>query len=169
MRVLKSGSVRRRHVERHGRLVVGPGLVDVEAGLQVEDGPAVLDGHHAAGGEALAVADAVDLVEDGHGGVAGPQEVGVQRVHVAADLDRSSGGHERLAGHLAAEHTLAVLVGGHAAEDVHLDRFEVEQVHEFVECSHATCIVAETSARGTPSAMACATGPSSSCQTTVHP
>ena len=90
----------------------GPGSCIVEAGLQVEDRLAVLDRHDAAGGEAAAVADAVDLVEDRHGRVAGPQEVGVQRVHEpAAFVDRAGGGDERLAGHLAAEHALAVLVG----------------------------------------------------------
>ena len=51
------------------------------SGLQVEDRLAVLDGDDAAGGERLAVADAVDLVEDRHGRVARAQEVGVQRVH----------------------------------------------------------------------------------------
>ena len=85
----------------------------------------------------LAVADAVHLVEDRHGRVAGAQEVRVQRVHVAARLHRASGGDERLAGHLAAEHALAVLVGGDAAEDVHLDGFEIEQVDQVVERVHA--------------------------------
>ena len=48
----------------HRDLVVEPRLVDVERGRQVEDGPAVLDGHHPAGGEGPAVADPVHLVED---------------------------------------------------------------------------------------------------------
>ena len=38
----------------------------------------VLDRHHAAGGEAAAVADAVDLVDDRHLGIAAEQEIGVQ-------------------------------------------------------------------------------------------
>ena len=95
----------------HRRLVLEALLGHLEARLQVEDGLAVLDGHHAAGGERAAVADAVDLVEDRHGGVTGPQEVGVERVHRPARLHRAGGGHEGLARHLAAEHPLAVLVG----------------------------------------------------------
>ena len=54
----------------HGELVVEPVLVDVERGGHVEDGLAVLDGHHPPGGEGPAVADAVHLVEDGDARVA---------------------------------------------------------------------------------------------------
>ena len=131
-----------RHATGHRRLVVLPWLVHVEAGLQVEDGPAVLDGDDAAGGEALAVADAVHLVEDRHGGVAWPQEVGVEGVDQPAGLHRAGGRHQRLAGHLPAEDPLAVLVGRDAAEDVDLDRFEVEQGDEVVEGAHGPVILA---------------------------
>jgi hypothetical protein len=58
--------------------MVGTPLVDVERRRQVEDGPTVLDGDHAPGGERSTVADAVDLVEDGDARVARPEEVGVQ-------------------------------------------------------------------------------------------
>ena len=60
----------------------------LEARLEVEDGPAVLDGDDATGGERSAVADPVDLVEDRHGGVAGAEEVGVQRVDRRARAPR---------------------------------------------------------------------------------
>src|SRR6188768_2777798 len=100
-------------------------LAQVEAGLQVEDRPAVLDRDDAAGREALAVADAIDVVEDRHRGVAGAEEVAVQRVDEAVGfVDRSGGGDERLTGDLAAEHALAVLVGRATTEDVDLDRLE---------------------------------------------
>ena len=89
-----------------------PVLVDVERRRQVEDGLAVLDGHDPAGGERAAVADAVDLVEDRHRRVAGAQEVGVQRVDRPVGARRAGRGDQRLAGHLAAEHPLAVLVAG---------------------------------------------------------
>ena len=105
----------------------------LEARLQVEDGLAVLDGHDASGGERAAVADAVDLVEDRHVGIAGPQEVGVERVDGAPGLHGAGRRHERLAGHLAAEHPLALLVGREPSEDVDLDRLEVEQLHERVD------------------------------------
>ena len=72
--------VGRRDVRGHRDLVVGSGLAHVEARLQVEDRTAVLDRDHAAGDEALAVADPVDLVQDRDRRVAGTQEVRVQRV-----------------------------------------------------------------------------------------
>ena len=112
--------------------MVQPGLVHLERGGQVEDGPPVLDGRHQPGGERLAVPDAVDLVEDGDGGVPGPQEVGVERVH-PPELHRAARCHEGLGGHLAAEHLLALLGGLDAPEDVDLDRFEVEQADQEVE------------------------------------
>ncbi len=58
----------------------------------------------------------------------------MQRVHEAPPLvDRACRGDERLPGHLAAEDPLAVLVRRSPAEDVDLDRLEVEQRHEIVE------------------------------------
>jgi hypothetical protein len=83
----------------------------MEARLQVEDRPTVLDRHDAASGEAATVAQPVDLVEDWHRRIAGEQEVGVQRVHHPRRVvDRSRRGHERLPGDLPAEHALALLV-----------------------------------------------------------
>ena len=115
-------------------------FVVVEAGLQVEDRLAVLDRHDTTGREAAAVTDAVDLVQDRHGRIARAQEVRMQRVHEPAALvDRARGGDERLSGDLATEHALTVLVGRRAAEDVHFDRFEVEQSHEVVERLLAGC------------------------------
>ena len=66
-------------------------------------------------------------------GIAGAQEVGVQRVHGAARLHGAGGRHQRLAGHLPAEDPLALLVGRHPAEQVDLDRLEVEQLHQRVD------------------------------------
>ena len=111
-------------------------LVVVEGGLQVEDGPPVLNGHDPPGREGPAVADAVDLVEDGHGRVARSQEVRVQRVHPPV-LDRAPRRHQRLPGHLTAEDPLALLVGLGAPEDVDLNGLEVEQIDEEVQgCAH---------------------------------
>src|SRR5262249_16384979 len=64
----------------HAGLMAHPGLVAVERHRHGEDRLPVLDRDHAPGGEALAVADAVDLVDDRHLGIAGEQEIGVQRV-----------------------------------------------------------------------------------------
>ena len=117
----------------HRHLVLGPRLVGVKGGGQVEDGPAVLDGHHPAGGEGAPVADAVDLVEDRDGGIAGPQEVGVQRVHALVVVDCATCGHQGLTRDLAAEDPLALLVGTEASEDVDLDDLEVEQLDQRVQ------------------------------------
>ena len=97
---------------RHRQLVVRAVLEAVEARLQVEDRPAVLDRHDAPSAEAAPVPQPVDLVEDRHGRVARSQEVGVQRVDQADGVvDRAGGGDEGLPGDLAAEDTLAALVG----------------------------------------------------------
>jgi hypothetical protein len=89
----------------------------------------VLDGDHAARGEAAAVAAAVDLVKDGGLGIARPEEIGVQRMAGAA-LDRALRRHQRLAQHLAAIDALPAVLGRHAAEDVGLDGFEIEDFEE---------------------------------------
>ncbi len=112
-------------------------LVDVERRRQVEDGPPVLHGDDAPGGERAPVADAVDLEEDRHAGVAGTQEVRVQGVHIAP-LHGAPRRHQRLTGDLPAEHLLPLLVRAAAPEDVLLDLLQVEQPEQVVECcAHA--------------------------------
>ena len=66
----------------------------------MKDRCAALDRHDAAGGEALAVADAVHLVDDRHLGIARQQEIGVHRVRRPA-VDRARGGNQGLPDHLA--------------------------------------------------------------------
>ena len=85
----------------------------------------MLDGLHAPRREAAAVADAVDLVDDRRGHVARQQEVGMQRVRHAA-LDRAARGDHRLADHLAAEDAASAEIARDAAEEIFLQRFEVE-------------------------------------------
>ncbi len=91
-------------------------FVHVEAGLQVEDRLAVLDRDDTTGRERLAVADAIDLVEDRRVHVARAQEVRVEGMHeagravVGGMIDRPRRRDERLAGNLAAEDSLALLV-----------------------------------------------------------
>ena len=63
-------------------------------------------------------------------------------------VDRAAGRHQRLAGDLPAEHPLPVLLRADAAEDVDLDPLQVEQGHEFIECSHSSCTVDGCGARG---------------------
>jgi hypothetical protein len=82
----------------------------------------VLDRDDAAGGETLAVADAVDLVDDRHLRIAAEQKIGVQRMGMAA-VHRSAGGDKGLPDHLTAEHTLPPRLRAAAAKQVDLDRF----------------------------------------------
>jgi hypothetical protein len=92
----------------------------------------VLDRDHAPGREALAVADAVDLVDDRHLGIAAEQEIGVQRMRLAV-LHGAAGRDQRLADHLAAEHPLPAVLGRAPAEQVHLERLEIEGCEEFLD------------------------------------
>ena len=69
----------------------------------------------------------------------------MQGVHHPSEVDRAGGGDEGLAGHLPAEHALAVLVGRDATEDVDLDGLEVEQGHEVVECTHPAILASHPS------------------------
>jgi hypothetical protein len=91
----------------------------------------VLDGDDAARGEALAVADAIDLVDDRHFRVARQQEVGVQRMRrTLGDVERAAGGDQRLADHLAAEHALPRHLRRAPAEQVHLELLEIEDFQD---------------------------------------
>ena len=109
--------------------MLGADLLGLEGRGQVEDGLAVLDGDHAPGGERPTVADAVHHVEDGLRGVSGAQKVRVQGVHHSA-IDGAARGDQRLTRHLPAEHALAILLRTAAAEDVHLELLEVEDLDE---------------------------------------
>ena len=89
---------------------------------------AVLDRRHAPGGKAPAVANAIDLVDDRHLGIAAKKEIGVQRMrrplrHV---VNRTAGSNQSLADDLAAEHALPARLRRAAAEQVHLQRLEIE-------------------------------------------
>src|SRR2546423_1557646 len=118
---------------RHRQLMVGTALDDLERCRQVEDRAPVLDRYDPPGGEALSVADAVDVVDDRDVRIAGPEEVGMERVHGAVFTDCATGGDERLRRDLPAEHALAVLVRAQAAEEIDLERFELEQRQQLVE------------------------------------
>jgi hypothetical protein len=118
----------------HGELVLQALLGHLEAGRQVEDRLAVLDRDDPPRGERAAVAHPLDLVEDRHRRIAGAQEVGVQRVDVAGRVvDRPCRRHQRLAGHLAPEDALALLLWGDPSEEVHLDGLEIEHPDEVVD------------------------------------
>ena len=86
----------------------------------------MLDGHHAAAGEALAVAAAVDVIDDGRGTVAAPQKVSMQRVRHARLGHRGGCRPQRLAEHLAAKDLRAADVLTLAAEEIDLEGLELE-------------------------------------------
>jgi hypothetical protein len=89
----------------------------------------VLDGGHPAGGEGAAVTRPLHLVEHRGVHVARTDEIGVQRV---ADPVRHGlvGRQQGLGDDQAAEDAREAVVGADAAKQVHLDRFEVEDVGE---------------------------------------
>ena len=123
-----------RQAVGHRELVVEPVLEALEAGREVEDRPAVLNGADPTGDDRAPVADAFDLVDDRDRRVAGAQEVGVEGVDGRTSVGHGPGRrHQRLAGDLATEHPLAVVVRARAAEDVDLDRLEVQDLHQVVD------------------------------------
>jgi hypothetical protein len=97
-----------------------------------ENGVTVLDRHHAPRRKTAAVADAVDLVDDRNLGIAAEQKVGVQRMRRAQRqiFDRAAGRHQRLADHLAAEHPLPAVLRRAPAEQIELERLQVENFQQ---------------------------------------
>ena len=96
---------------------------------------AVLDRDDAAGGEALAVADAVDLIDDRHLGIAAEQEIGVQRMRRPCATSSTV----RQAATSAWPITwppntrCQPTCGLAAAKQIHLERFEVEDREQVFE------------------------------------
>ena len=124
--------LRRRHVG-HRVGVLESGFRAVEGRGQGEDGLAVLDRRDPAGGEGPPVSHPVDHVDERHRRIARPDEVRVQGVHRTVPGHGPACRDQRLPGHLAAEHPLPALIRAAAAEDVHLDLFQVEELQEPVE------------------------------------
>ena len=102
--------LRLRHLG-HGDLVLESVLGDMERGRHGEDRHAMLDRHHLAGGEAAAVAIAVDLVDDRDGGIAGADEVTMQRMGTARAGDGAGCRDQGLADDLAAKDALPADLG----------------------------------------------------------
>jgi len=87
---------------------------------------AVLDRDDAAGGETLAVADAIDLIDDRHLGISRQQEISVQGVRrPAGNVGGAAGRNQRLPDHLSAEHALPAHLRRASAEQVLLEPLEV--------------------------------------------
>src|SRR6476469_7815485 len=93
----------------------------------------VLTGRNAPRGKALAIAHAVDVVDDRYFGAARRKEIGVQGMW-RADLDRAHRSHQSLPDNLAAKDTLPANLRRTAAEKVHFQRFEIEDVEQILHC-----------------------------------
>ena len=123
----------RRHVG-HLVLMLEAALGPVEGGLHVEDGLALLHRDDAPRGEGAPVLGAIHLEEDRHARIARAQEVGVEAVeHLALVRRGARGGDHGLAHDLAAEDALASVLRRVASEVVDFDRFEIEELYDFVE------------------------------------
>ena len=117
--------LRRRNVG-HLVLVVELGfLVVVKRHDHREDRVAVLDRGYPAGRIALAVAQPLDLVNNRNLRIAGQDEIAMQRMRQPA-LDGAARRHHRLSDHLSAEYPLPARLRAVAAEQVHLERLDIE-------------------------------------------
>ena len=126
LQVLGSGNL------RHRDLVLEARFRHLKGRGHVEDLRAVLDRDDAAAAEAAAVAGAVHLVDNRGIHVAPLQEIGVQRVHVAP-LHRPARRGQRLPQHLAAENPWRADVAALPAENILLERLELEHRDQILE------------------------------------
>src|SRR5664279_4342766 len=97
-----------------------------------KDRMAVLARGDAPCGEALAVPDAID-VDDRHFGVTRQQKICVHGMRRTARLHGAHRCDQRLANHLAAEHALPADLRRTSAEQVHLERLEIEDVEQVLD------------------------------------
>src|SRR6476620_1208969 len=82
-------------------------------------------------GEAFAGTHPVNIVDDRNFGIAGQQEISVQRMR-GPDFDGPHSRHQCLADDLPAEHPLPAALRRAAAEQVHFQRFEIENVEKIL-------------------------------------
>ena len=87
----------------------------------------MLNRGHAASGEAVAVAQAINEVHDRRLEIAGQNEVAVGRVSLAVAVHGSARRDERLREHLAAKNAARSEIAILPAIDIDLERLEVEQ------------------------------------------
>src|SRR5262245_39704018 len=80
--------------------------------------------------KAFAVTDAVDVIDDWNFWIARQQEVGVHRVWRATGIDGAYRRDESLADHLTTKDPLPANLRRAAAEQVHFEGFEVENIEQ---------------------------------------
>src|SRR4051812_16450470 len=91
----------------------------------------MLDRDDPPGRETAAVAVARHLIDDRHARIAGAHEITVQRMGNTRALDRADGRDQRLADDLAPEHALPADLRARAAEQIALERLEIERPDQF--------------------------------------
>ena len=113
----------------HGRLVVQTLLPALEGSIHRVDGASGLMGDDAPGGEAAAVADAVDVVEHRLIPVAGAEKVGVDGMQSPFRVDGPESGGDTLGEDLAAE-DMGMIGIVESAIQVLLDLLHVEEAQD---------------------------------------
>src|SRR5690349_984908 len=94
---------------------------------------AVLTRRDATRRKAFAVTDAVDVINNWNFWIAGQQEIGVHRVRRTAGVDGAYRRDESLANHLAAKDPLPADLRRAATEQIHFERFEVENTEQVLD------------------------------------
>ena len=121
---------RRRYVGHDG-LMIKPFFIDLKRNRHIQNRPAVLNGDHPPGREAVPVPDALHIVDDRGMGIARPQEISMQRMG-ATPLDGLIGRHKGLAENLAAKDALAADVPAVASKQVIFQPFQAEMCDQIL-------------------------------------
>ncbi len=98
----------------------------------------MLHSDDAAGGEALPVARAVDVVHDRAADIARPQKIRLERMHEAIGRHRLLRRRQRLAQHLAAKHLAPAQILALATKQVLFDPLQREKPHQLLQHSAHT-------------------------------
>src|SRR4029079_216229 len=113
---------------RHLGLVVKAWLIGVKRDQHGKKRMAMLPRGDATGGEAFAVTDTVYVVDDRNFWIARQQEVGMHRGGRSAGINSAHSRDKGFPDDLAAKDTLPADLRRAAAEQVHFERFEVEDI-----------------------------------------
>ncbi len=104
-------------------------LVDLKGNVQAEDRLPGLDGHHAPGGKALAVANPVHFVKHGFSSISRAHEVAVQGVR-RAPVHRHAGGSQGLRQNLPAKEAEVTADLVRTKEKILLDTFQIQHFQQ---------------------------------------
>src|SRR5262249_32754502 len=122
---LRSELFGRRYVGHLLLMIERASFLRVERHHDREDRVAVLDRGDAPRGVALAVAQALNLVDDRNLWIARQDEIAMDGIGQPS-LPGAAGRDHRLSDHLTAEYPLPARLRAVAAEQIHLERLEIE-------------------------------------------